>query len=82
MHHDMAAKVEAEVNKLVNVGSIREVQYLIWLANIVPVKKKNGKIGFASISGIRTNLVPKITSSTAYRVTCRCGDRLRGIIIS
>ena len=25
-------------------GFIREVQYLEWIANIVPVKKKNGQI--------------------------------------
>lgn len=61
MHHDMAAKVEVEVNKLVNIGSVREVQYPIWLAYIVLVKKKNEKIEFASISRIRTNFVPKIT---------------------
>ena len=32
-----------EVNKLLTVGFIREVYYLDWLANVVLVKKANGK---------------------------------------
>ena len=32
------------VNKLIEVGFIREVQYPEWIFNIVPVKKKNGQI--------------------------------------
>lgn len=32
-----------EVQKLLNVGFIREIQYTTWLANIVLVKKSNGK---------------------------------------
>jgi len=32
-----------EVNKLLVVDFIREVYYLNWLANIVLVKKENGK---------------------------------------
>jgi ribonuclease HI len=34
----------AEVEKLINVGFIKEVQYPRWLANIVPVMKKNGQV--------------------------------------
>jgi hypothetical protein len=34
----------AEVEKLINAGFIREVQYPQWLANIVPVMKKNGQV--------------------------------------
>jgi hypothetical protein len=34
----------AEVEKLVNVGFIKEVQYPRWLANIIPVMKKNGQV--------------------------------------
>ena len=33
-----------EIVKLIEVGFIREVKYLTWIANIVPVKKKNGHI--------------------------------------
>ena len=32
-----------EVNKLLAVGFVREVYYLEWLANVVLVKKANGK---------------------------------------
>ena len=34
--------INKEVNKLIQVGAIREVEYLEWLANIVLVKKANG----------------------------------------
>ncbi|KAL0333046.1 UNVERIFIED_CONTAM: Transposon Tf2-11 polyprotein [Sesamum calycinum] len=33
-----------EVNKLIEVGFIREVKHLMWISNIVPVRKKNGRI--------------------------------------
>ena len=36
--------IEAEVHKLIACGFIREVQHSDWVANIVPVLKKNGKI--------------------------------------
>ena len=35
--------VMEEVDKLLTVGFIREVYYLEWLANVVMVKKSNGK---------------------------------------
>ena len=35
-------QIETEINKLIEAGFIREVQYPEWIANIVPVKKKNG----------------------------------------
>ena len=34
--------VKEEVKKLKQVGTIKEVFFLEWLANIVGVKKKNG----------------------------------------
>jgi len=36
--------IEAEVYKLIACGFIREEQHSDWVANIVPVLKKNGKI--------------------------------------
>ena len=36
--------IEAEVHKLIACGFIREKQHPDWVANIVPVLKKNGKI--------------------------------------
>ena len=38
-----ADSVKDEVMKLKKAGAIKEVFYLEWLANIVVVKKKNGK---------------------------------------
>ncbi|TYK22678.1 uncharacterized protein E5676_scaffold195G001240 [Cucumis melo var. makuwa] len=34
-------KIEVEINKLIEVGFIREVKYPTWITNIVPVRKKN-----------------------------------------
>lgn len=36
---DLVAKVNPEVDKLVKAGFVREVQYQIWLTNIVLDKK-------------------------------------------
>ena len=41
---ELLPQIEAEVNKLEQVGFIREVQFPQQIANIVPVKKKNGQI--------------------------------------
>ena len=38
-----AEAVQKEVEKLLQAGAIREIQYLTWLSNTVVVKKKNGK---------------------------------------
>ena len=38
-----AKAVNDEVNRLLKIGSIREVKYPDWLANLVVVQKKNGK---------------------------------------
>ena len=35
--------INEEVQKLLDIGSIREVHYPDWLANVVVVQKKNGK---------------------------------------
>ena len=35
--------INDEVDKLLKIGSVREVQYPDWLANVVVVPKKNGK---------------------------------------
>jgi len=37
-------QVIAEVDKLIKAGFIKEIQYPRWLANIVPVEKKNGQV--------------------------------------
>ncbi|KAL5785135.1 hypothetical protein ACOSQ2_007527 [Xanthoceras sorbifolium] len=35
--------INEEIQKLIDIGSVREVNYPDWLANVVVVKKKNGK---------------------------------------
>jgi len=35
--------IQKETQKLLSVGHIREIQYPKWLANVVLVKKANGK---------------------------------------
>jgi hypothetical protein len=42
MSEEKVKAVEAEVQRLQDAQVIREVRYPVWLANIVPVKKKNG----------------------------------------
>ncbi|XP_060200095.1 uncharacterized protein LOC132628316 [Lycium barbarum] len=41
---DLVPSIENEVNKLIEVGFIREVKYPTWISSIVPVKKKTGQI--------------------------------------
>jgi hypothetical protein len=43
MSEEKVKAVEAKVQRLQDVKVIREVLYPVWLANTVPVKKKNGK---------------------------------------
>jgi len=38
----MIPKIEKEVSKLIEAGFIHEVKYPTWIANIIPVKEKNG----------------------------------------
>lgn len=41
-HPNLEGKIKEEVEKLQKAGVIHPIQYPDWLANIVPVKKKNG----------------------------------------
>ena len=43
MSEERQQAAQAEVQKLLDAGIIREVQYPEWLANVVMVPKKNGK---------------------------------------
>jgi hypothetical protein len=43
MSDDKVVAVKSEVQRLLDATVIREVMYPKWLANTVPVKKKNGK---------------------------------------
>jgi hypothetical protein len=43
MSEEKVKAVEAQVQRQQDAKVIREVKYPVWLANTVPVKKKNGK---------------------------------------
>ena len=43
MSEERKNAAQGEVQKLLDAGVIREVQYPEWLANIIMVPKKNGK---------------------------------------
>jgi hypothetical protein len=43
MAEEKVKAVEAKVQRLQDAKVIREVKYLVWLANTILVKKKNGK---------------------------------------
>ena len=43
-HLDVEEKIKLEVQKLLKARFIEEIECPSWLANIVPVKKKNGQI--------------------------------------
>ena len=43
-HPKVEAQITQEVKKLLSAGFIKLIQHPWWLSNIVPVKKKNGKI--------------------------------------
>ena len=43
-HPDIEAQVKEEVEKLITAGFIKPIKHPTWLANIVPVKKKNGQV--------------------------------------
>jgi hypothetical protein len=43
MSEEKVEAAKARVQRLLDVGFIREVAYPRWLANVVMVRKKNGK---------------------------------------
>ncbi|XP_059663595.1 uncharacterized protein LOC132309293 [Cornus florida] len=45
MSTEVTMKVKEEIERLLKAGFIRTTRYCDWLSNIVPVVKKNGKIG-------------------------------------
>ena len=44
MHPDMSEKIKAEVMKQFNTGFLAVTSYLQWVANVVPIPKKDGKV--------------------------------------
>ena len=49
-HMDRQKIIQAEINKLLAVGFIREVEYPEWLENVVVIPKKNNKANGKSVS--------------------------------
>jgi hypothetical protein len=60
MSDDKVVAVKSEVQRLLDATVIREVMYPKWLANTVPVKKKNASGACASTSPISTKQHQKI----------------------
>jgi ribonuclease HI len=50
MHPKLEPTVQKELNKLLSAKIIFPVRHTQWVSNLVPVRKKNGEIDFASIS--------------------------------
>ena len=44
MKPEWTLKIKVEVEKQYNVGFLKVVNYPEWLANVVPVPKKDGKV--------------------------------------
>jgi len=43
-HPELVPEIKKEVNKLIKAGFIHKVKYPTWIANIVPVRKKNRQL--------------------------------------
>ena len=43
MRHEMSEKIKVEVKKQFNAGFLEVTSYPQWVANVVPVAKKDGK---------------------------------------
>jgi len=41
---ELIPKIEKELNKIINAGFICKVKYPTWIANIVPIRKKNSQL--------------------------------------
>ena len=42
--HEVELQIKDEIEKLLKAGFIKPIKHPTWLANVVPVKKKNGQI--------------------------------------
>jgi len=77
-NEDKRLVTREETQKLLVVGHIREIQYLEWLANVVLVKKDNGKwrkcVNFTDLNKACPNdsyLLPSIDSLVDNASICR-----------
>ena len=79
MSEDRILAVKAEVQRLLDAKVIREVKYSEWLANVVLVPKKNGKIrmciDFTDLNKAFKKdsfLLPRIDASIDKAAKCKC----------
>ena len=56
---DIILKVKEEIERLVAAIFIRPARFVEWLSNIVPVMKKNGKLGICVVFRNLNNVTPK-----------------------
>jgi len=40
----LVTEIEKEVNKVIETGFIPEERYPTWIANVIPIRKKNGQL--------------------------------------
>ena len=62
-HPEVEAQISQEVQKLLSAEFIKPIQHPRWLSNIVPVKKKNGKIRVVLTFETSIRRVPKMNFS-------------------
>jgi len=75
MKPKMSLKIKEEVKKQFDAGFLVVAQYLEWVANIVPVPKKDGKVTFLYRTSMSLWITQPISlcfpSWTGSRVTIR-----------
>ncbi|RDX68922.1 hypothetical protein CR513_52035, partial [Mucuna pruriens] len=60
MTHQVALKIKEELEKQWNIGFLAVVEYPQWVANIVPIPKKYGKVRSALIIDTSIEQVQRI----------------------
>ena len=53
---ELSSKIKEEITKQIESRLVEVTQYPTWLANVVPVAKKDRKSGFVSTTEISTKL--------------------------
>lgn len=72
--------VNEKVKKFLVAGFIREVSYSKWCANMVLVKKANGKWRVCiRLHGSEQNLPKRLLLPSPNRTTCQCNGRTRAV---
>ena len=53
---EIEIQIKEEIDKLLRVGFIKPIHHPTWLANVVPVRKKNGKIRVCRFQGFEQGM--------------------------